>query len=43
MLAILAVGTLDECREACKRLRAKGGTESLRVYLIDEVFGCDIF
>lgn len=40
---LLAVGTLDECREACKRARSKGSEESLRVHLIDEVFGCETF
>ena len=40
---LLAVGSLDECREACRRCRAKGNETELVVYATDEIFGSEKF
>lgn len=41
--SLLAVGSLDECREACRRCRAKRCETELVVYATDEIFGYETF
>ena len=41
--SLLAVGSLDECREACRRCRAKGNKTELVVYVTDEIAGPETF
>jgi len=41
--SLLAVGSLDECREACRRQRSEGCKTDLVVYATDEVFGYESF
>ena len=40
---LFAVGSLDECRTACKRERENGLGLKMDVYLTDEVFGSETY
>ena len=40
---LLAVGSPDECRETCRRSRAKGTETELVVYVTDELIGAETF
>lgn len=43
MWKLQSIGSLEECRESCRRTRSKGFSGRLRVYVVSESFGEEIY